>query len=282
MRLALAALAAALAAAPTDARSFPSPPTVMPWLCLQRCNDTVPAIEAQLAQIAANASTLNVASFEMFNLGPGSTLVFNSNLYPVADPLAAEGVATLAMVSSYPYPPNFILYMRAVFAKPGPFISACIAAAAKYRLSGFNIDWEPSNPVSPITPADAAAYAAFLDTLATALHGHGLKVTVDVAGWSPIWNLTAIAATSVDQVMTMDTYTDDWTSFQASLARAVAVIPPEKLVIGLETTKASNGQPYSDAELAQRFGALAAAGVRKVGLWRAPVPDNWWPFLTAL
>lgn len=45
------------------------------------------------------------------------------------------------------------------------------------------------------------------------------------------------------------TYTDDWTAFQQQLSYAVSTIPPAKLVIGLETVKASNNQPYSTAEL---------------------------------
>jgi len=34
--------------------------------------------------------------------------------------------------------------------------------------------------------------------------------------------------------------------------------------------------------LQERFDLLAASKITKVGLWRAPVPDNWWPFLDAL
>jgi hypothetical protein len=253
---------------------------------------------------------LNVASFENFNLGANSTLI-KHNLTNVATRIRAAGAMTLAMVSSYPYPPEFLTWMRQVFADPQPFIDACIAAAADEQLSGFNvrrakfsppftrnnsssylhpslpiplpcqIDWEPPSSDKP-TPADAAAYASFLDTLAKALHAHGLLVTVDVATWSKIWDLKAIAATSVDAIFTMNTYGDDDVVWARELALVIADIPASKLVVGLETTMSSTGKPYNTSELTLRFDALRAAGIRRVGLWSSPVPDLFWPFLKAL
>lgn len=255
-------------------------PFVMPWLCLERCNDTSADIAAQLNQFAVNSTILNAASFEIFNLGPNSTLVKN-NLTQVARPLEKIGVQRWAMLSSYPYPPQFLQWMKEVFANPQPFIAACIQAARENNLSGFNTDWEPTNS-NETTPQDALDYAAFLNTFADAMHAEGLGVSVDVAGWSPIWNFTAIAATSVDFIATMSTYTDDDQAFFKSLDYAVATIPKEKLVVGLETVKASNNQPYDDAELAVRFNAIKAKGIRRVGLWRAGIPSNWWSFLQAL
>lgn len=143
------------------------------------------------------------------------------------------------------------------------------------------IDWEPPSSDKP-TPADAAAYASFLDTLAKALHAHGLLVTVDVATWSKIWDLKAIAATSVDAIFTMNTYGDDDVVWARELALVIADIPASKLVVGLETTMSSTGKPYNTSELTLRFDALRAAGIRRVGLWSSPVPDLFWPFLKAL
>lgn len=185
------------------------------------------------------------------------------------------------MVSSYPYPPQFLDYMRAVFAAPGPFIAACLEAAAAQKLAGFNIDWEPQTGETP-TPQDAADYAAFLGTFSSAMHAAGLVVSVDVATWSPIWDVPAIAASGVDLVATMSTYTANWTTWQEELAYFVSVVPPARLVVGLETVRDSDNQPYTTAELEQRFVALAAAGASQVAVWRSPIPDNWWPFLRAL
>lgn len=250
---------------------------VMPWMCLERCGDNSTDIAQQLQQLRANVTDFTGVSFEIFNLGNNSALLPN-NLTQVASAVNSMGLQSWAMVSSYPYPPWFLLAMRQVFADPAPFIAQCVAAAQSHGLTGFNIDWEPTTGAGAPdpTPADTAAYAQFLDTLARGLHAHGIAVSVDVATWSPIWNLTAIAATAVDYVMTMNTYTSDWTTFQKELALSVAQIPLSKLVVGLEPSDGLSAQ-----EVAQRFTALTAAGVHQIALWRTPIPDVWWPYLNA-
>jgi hypothetical protein len=121
---------------------------------------------------------------------------------------------------------------------------------------------------------------------------------------SPLWNLTLIAETSVDYIMTMQTYTgecasflhalatvsafhscglfpDDFTVFSQNAQAAVQIVPPSKLVIGLETVQASNNQPYTTAQLQERFDLLDKLGVVGIGIWDSPIPDNWFPFLKA-
>lgn len=253
---------------------------VFPWLCLERCGENSTAIAADLLQLSVNRSVFTAAAFESFNLGPNSTLVYN-NLTDVASTIRSYGLDTYAMVSSYPYPPQFLSYMRQVFANPGPFIADCLAAAATKQLSGFNIDWEPQSGETP-TPADASAYADFLRTFSAQLHAAGLIVSVDVATWSPIWNITAIANSGVDFIATMSTYTDNWATWQQELAYFTANVPKHQLVIGLETVHDSDGLPYSTAELQERFAALKDAGISQVAIWRSPVPENWWQYLRAL
>lgn len=272
----LALLAGSLLLA--TARAALPAPLVMPWLCLEVCGDSAKDIAAEVAQVVGNTAVFNWAAFESYNLGPNSTLVKN-NLTDVVPPLKAAGALTLAQVSSFPYPPIFLTWMRDLFANPQPFFDACVAAAAAEGFAGFNIDWEPPSSDKP-TAADAAAYAAFLDALARAMHAHGLLVTVDVATWSKIWNLTAIGATAVDAVFTMNTYTAGDALWLQQLAEDVAAVPLEKLVIGLETTR--SGKAYNASELALRFDAMRSAGVRRVGLWDAPVPELFVPFLAAL
>ena len=257
--------------------SLPSP-LAMPWLCLEVCGDSSTQITADVAQVTSNSRVLNAASFENYNLGPNSSLIKN-NLTDVIPQLKSAGVLTLAMVSSFPYPPEFLTWMRQVFASPQPFIDACVSAAAAEGFSGFNIDWEPAHDKP--TAADADAYAGFLDTLARALHTHGLLVTVDVATWSQIWNLTAIGATAVDAIFTMNTYTAGDPLWLEQLREDVAAVPLDKLVVGLETTRSGN-MPYNVSDIALRFDAIKAAGVRRVGLWASPVPAAFLPFLAAL
>jgi len=94
---------------------------VMPWMCLERCNGTSQTIAAELKQISKHKHHLTGVSFELFNLGPNSTLVLN-NFTNVAPVIASLGLETFAMISSFPYPPQFLDWMRQLFANPKPFI----------------------------------------------------------------------------------------------------------------------------------------------------------------
>lgn len=256
----------------------PAPPSriVLPWLCLERCNGTSASIAANLKQLVDHNDVLTAASFEMFNLGAGGALVLN-NLTRVDADVARAGLLGLPMISSYPYPPQFLDWMREVFADPQPFIGKAVAAMRAYGLRGFNVDWEPTSKA--VTEDDARAYAAFLSTFADAVHAEGGVLSVDTATWSQLWNYTLISQSRVDYIMTMATYTDDPASFERQLLDAVAQVAPEKLVVGLETVKASSGAPYSTAELKVKFDLLKQHNVRSLGFWKSPIPDNWWPFV---
>jgi len=165
------------------------------------------------------------------------------------------------MVSSFPYPPQFLEYMRSVFADPEPFIQACLDAARAQGIAGFNIDWEPQTGESP-TAKDASDYATFLGNFTFAMHDRaGLVVSVDVATWSPIWNIPLIDSASGLELtlLTMSTYTDNWVTWQKELAYFVSAVPSHQLVIGLETIRDSRLTMLSlTAQLKQRFDLSAA------------------------
>ena len=244
---------------------------IMMWMCLERCDDNASNITNQLNQIEINKSSFKSISFELYNLGPNSTLMLN-NLTEVASSINAMGIETFAMVSSYPYPPEFIDYMRQVFEKPQPFIDSCIIAAKENSLTGFNIDWEPVT--DDVTPDDASNYATFLNTFALEMHKHGLRVSVDVGTWSAIWNLTAISNTAVDQIITMNTYTNKKKTWIETFNNVIDIIPKDKLVIGLESDI-----DLSDSDLILRFDELRLHNIKQIALWRSPVPVNWWPYI---
>ena len=158
----------------------------MPWMCLERCGHSADEIALQLHQLDVNRTVFTDVAFELYNRGPNSSLVVN-NLTRVDAALARLGLRTHAMVSSYPYPPEFLLWMRQLFASPQPFIDALIADVTARGISGVNIDWEPvSGAGAPnVTAQDSIDYAAFLDQLTVALHARGILASVDVATWSP-------------------------------------------------------------------------------------------------
>ncbi len=71
---------------------------VMPWMCLQRCNETVADIESNLAQLKQLLPCLSAVSFERYNLGPNGTLVSNVDLFPVGPVITALGLETYPMI----------------------------------------------------------------------------------------------------------------------------------------------------------------------------------------
>jgi len=248
----------------------------MPWMCLERCGDNSTMIEYELDQIATHLDVISGVSFEMFNLGPNSTLVMN-NLTMVGPLLVNMGVETFPMVSSYPYPPQFIQWMRDLFQNPYPFMIDVIAACVEFGFSGVNLDFEPTVAG---TAQDAEDYANFLTLFADELHKFNLKLTVDIAHWNTVWNWSLISESNVDYIFVMDTYTGNFTYFQKYFNQALDEIDIDKLGIGLETVNDdNNNQPFTMAELTERFQMIYSQPIQQIDIWDMPIPDEWWPFL---
>lgn len=248
---------------------------VMTWLCLEFCEESQDDIALDLNQLKMNVDALTAVSFEKYTLGPNMTLVDNE-LTPVSDDINEMGLEAWPLLSSYPHYPEFIDWMRQVFANPQPFIDQCVSEAKKYGYFGYNLDWEPTDDC---TEQDGNDYAAFIQTFSRALHDEGLKVSVDFASWSPVWNLTAIAETEADYIISMSTYTNNDDSFSSQLNKLVTAVDLGRAGVGLETVNASDGSRLPLDEVKWRFDQIEAAGVREVDLWRSPVPPLWWPMI---
>eukprot|EP01029_Cantina_marsupialis_P030098 TRINITY_DN795_c0_g2_i1.p1 TRINITY_DN795_c0_g2~~TRINITY_DN795_c0_g2_i1.p1 ORF type:complete len:311 (+),score=75.69 TRINITY_DN795_c0_g2_i1:99-935(+) len=252
---------------------------IMPWLCLERCGGTSKSIAQNLAEIRDHKKSLSAVSFEMYNLGANQTLVLN-DLTRVHTYIKGLGLETVAMISSYPYPKEFFGWMKEVFANPMPFIQTCITEAKKQGFTTYNVDWEPTNKES-VSAQDATDYANFLDIFAKEMHKHQLKVTVDIASWSPIWDPKKIGATAVDQVISMSTYTGTFTTWERHVETLVASVPLEKLSIGLMNDKNTHtGKPYTHDELIPVFDKLKQHNIQSISLWKMAIQDEWWPFLS--
>lgn len=255
--------------------SLPAAPTVMVWMCLERCFNTTSAqVQEQIAMLKQHADVVDAVSFEQFNLGPNSTLLDNPSLSSVALSLNEAGFSTFAMVSSYPYPPDFIFWLRELFANPAQFTAQCVLASRKFNLTGLNLDFEPATGV---TPQDALDYAAFLANFTAAMHDQGVLVTADIAGWSPLWNLNALDAAPVDRYFYMGTYARNMTTFLAQLDKATGAISADKLAIGLQNYVGNNiTDMLSEHDAAARFEAiLNHSSVRSVGVWAMPLDAHW-------
>lgn len=106
---------------------------------------------------------------------------------------------------------------------------------------------------------------------ADAMHEHGKKLSVDVASWSEIWNLTALAMTSVDRLITMSTYTNSTAFYYVGLGAALTTVPLNKLGIGFECALT-----LSHRALKSRIDDMLVSGVQEIDVWVTPIPNNWW------
>ena len=269
---------------------------IMPWFCLQRCGSNVSQIEQHVTTLMAlNANRslrTGVIAFERYNLGPNSTLVFNSDLYDLNSVLRknfSQVVSQrIAMISSFPYPPQFLSWMRQLFANSTGFIDNLKQELVAHEIDGVNVDFEPTTDA---TEQDAVEYAAFLQTLKNSLGQVGKVVTVAAATWSTIWNLTLIAESLAPTaasknipgyLTSMNTYTYSNQVFEKMLLADMDVFAPTKqvgrLVVGLETWPTK----FTEDELAVHFALLSNFSICSIALWDAPIPPLMIPHLSQL
>lgn len=245
----------------------------MVWMCLEDCGDSANEIKNQIETIIEHRDLITAVSFEKYTLGANSTLVTNTNLTDPTLTISSIGLESWPLLTSYPHPPEFIDWMREVFANPDPFITSSIEEAKQFNYNGYNLDWEPTDDV---TDEDGVEYAAFVTYFADKLHDYGLKLTVDIATWSPIWNYPLLAQTSADRFISMGTYTSTDSSFTNQLDKLVDTFGPEKSGVGLEMVNASTGGRIPLDEVQWRFEQIAASRAVEVDIWRMPVPPLWW------
>jgi hypothetical protein len=278
------------------ALSQPLPESViMPWFCLQRCGSNVSQIEAQVANLAElneqKVLRTEVIAFERYNLGPNCTLLFNPDLYDLnallRDNYSHVVKRRIAMISSYPYPPQFLTWMRQLFTNPAGFISALTRELVTHQIDGVNVDFEPT---ANATEADAVNYAEFLQLLKERLGKAGKVVTVAAATWSRVWNLTLIAGALAPTpasnkipgyLTSMNTYTYEDSVFQTMLDLNLGIFRGAsgavgQLVVGLENWP----NKFTEKELTFHFDLMANRSVCSIALWDAPIPPMMVPFLT--
>jgi hypothetical protein len=240
----------------------------MVWMCLERCNETSADIAESLSQLNGPLRhAVTTVAFELYNLGPNGQLVTIANLSNVGPKLSNSGFRTYPMISSYPYPPAFLSWMRQLWQTPSvgqAFIAQLRSEAQTHGWTGFQVDWEPT---ATATPQDAEDYAAFLSTMADALHP--VLIMPTVATWNAIWNLTAIGQSRVHKVLTMSTYASQLSTFEQRLDMTLKSVSANLLGVGVENW------PDLDVGIEQRYQMTLARGVSYFGIWKMPLSDEW-------
>lgn len=258
--------------------------STMVWLCLEIC-DNKTRITQQIEVIKYHApKSLTDVSFEKYTLSPNSELVLYprlSDVHPILKNITGFGgkkLKTFPMITSHPYPDDFILRMRKLFANPTPFIESAVQNLLKNGYEGYNVDFEPKRP--GIVPEDAVKYCEFLTKFANRLHSIGKTLQVDVAQWTPLWNYTLLGKTTTDDVITMATYAGNFTVFQGALKKAVNEVGVKKLQAGLMIVHPQTNRGYSREEIDMRFKEVQSYRVKGVSIWRMHpeigLNSYWW------
>jgi hypothetical protein len=169
-------------------------------------------------------------------------------------------------------------------------------AVLSVGADGLNVDFEPQADNCQGGPtgdaSDAALFATWLGAVRAQLSPHGVRLTVDVASWSPVLSEYATLAAGVDRVLTMETYNGDnpgqWDGY---LSAFVGATPLDKAGVGLGAwSDGTSGWWESSAAAQHKVNASLAAKVPELAVFRiVPSPEVspewplafWWPALSA-
>lgn len=261
-----------------------SPKSTMVWLCLEIC-DNKTRIAQQIEVIRHHAkNSLTDVSFEKYTLSTNAELVLYPRLSEVNHILknitafGGKKLKTFPMITSHPYPDDFILRMRKLFANPTPFIESAVKNLQQNGYEGYNLDFEPKRP--GIVPDDAIKYCEFITKFANRLHSINKTLQVDVAQWTPLWNYTLLGKTTADDIITMSTYAGNFTVFQGALRKAVREVGVQKLQAGLMIVHPQTNKGYTKEEIDMRFKDIIAHKVKGISVWRMHpeigMTSYWW------
>ncbi|KAJ5066256.1 chitinase domain-containing protein [Anaeramoeba ignava] len=238
------------------------------WMGLERTGEN---IQSDLSQISSYSTTFTDISYERYDLGSQSTLV-NNGFTDVTNDIKSDGLGTWPMITTVS-----LTKFHELMENPNQFITQATEEAVKRQFTGYNIDFE----IESDSESDAQLFAQFLTQFADALHQHNIQLSVDIASWSTFWDFDLISNTSVDWIITMDTYCGNDDLFVQYLQKAIQKIPIQKLLVGLITVDPNTQKPFTTDQLILRFSQLTQNQIKGIGIWDEPVPDNWWYFISS-
>ena len=249
-----------------------------------------------VALVAAHPGLVtSVMSYCGTDIAANGTIIpaFHSTCASLIPALAALGVRSeLATGSGSCSIASMRLLWADTAVSPVVLRDAVLAANA----SGLNIDFEPQadncQGAPSGTAADAVLFAAWLSAVRAQLQPHGLRLTVDVASWSPVLREYSTLARGVDRLLTMETYNGDsgaqWLGYFHDFLDST---PLPSVGIGLGAWADGKGAWWeTPAAAAFKVNASVAAGVPELAVFRI-VPskdvspewplDFWWAALEA-
>jgi len=249
---------------------------------------------AAVALVAAHAPLVtSVMSYCGVDLADDGTIIpaFHDTCASLFPALRALGVQTELATGSGNCS---IDAMRRLWADTTASPRVLAAAVARANASGLNVDFEPQADAckggATGTAADAALFARWLAAVRAALRPLGARLTVDVAGWSPVLREFRTLAAGVDRVLDMSTYNGgsahEWDGYFDAL---VAGAPLAAAGVGLGGWAAQPAAWWATpAAAAYKVAAAARARVPELAVFRiVPSPEQapewplafWWDAL---
>lgn len=168
---------------------------------------------------------------------------------------------------------------------PQQLLTAALAA----NVTGWNIDLEPQanncqgGPGPVGTAADAKLFASWLSAVREVLNPHGIRLTVDVASWSPVLDQFAILAPAVDRLQNMETYNGaSQLQWEGYFDEFVSKIPVSAAGVGLGAWNVSGAPQWWETSAAAeaKVARSIKAKVPELALFRivpatAAMPYEW-------
>jgi hypothetical protein len=156
-------------------------------------------------------------------------------------------------------------------------IAALVSMAVNTNASGWNIDLEPQADNCQGTgtgeASDAVLFAGWLASLRNALHGVNVRLTVDVASWSPVLSQFTTLAPSVDRLMDMDTYNaaslDSWLASYGPMGNSDVPRSVAGIGLGCWVDSSTNGTwSVTPASATERIAQCLSDGVPELAMFR--------------
>ena len=242
---------------------------VMPWMCLERCEEDVEHSMNQL--LSVGPSTVPWVSFEAFDLDYRGTVV-DIGLSHVGPKLKAAGFTLYPMITT-----SNIYKLRDVWRYPQKTVDAVLQIVKDNRdwIDGINIDFEPQFRDYPVRD-DTIKFTNFVNVLAKSLHAIGVNLTVCIANWSSLFDGNLLKLTEVDRFFHMSTYTVVLQNFEKVVDDALAIYGTEQLAFGIQQM-----DNLSASDLQKRLDYLRFKNVTMLSLWATPLREDWIPLLDA-
>ena len=164
-------------------------------------------------------------------------------------------------------------------------IAVLVNMAKAANVSGFNIDLEPQSENCQGTgtghPDDAPLFASWLSVLHQELNSIGVRLTVDVATWSPVLRQYSVLAPVVDRMMDMDTYNaksfKGWMKFYNDIVNTEIPRSVAGVGLGCWVDKTVNGTWSVTPESAvERIAQAKSDNVPELAFWVLDPVTNVW------